>query len=127
MSPYLQSTAAKATVEDEQEVSSSQDEDRYVELESFKKLFKRYPNFMRFPFLHFMVFTYFRPKFYTKTCGKAFSALFSYALKLETRKNDLPLEFMNNDRETVWQFIAFRSKQISKEFRKRSVSFTTLR
>ncbi|EYC20828.1 hypothetical protein Y032_0021g447 [Ancylostoma ceylanicum] len=96
-----QSAEPKATVEDEQEELSSQDGDRYVELESFKKLFKR-------------------PKYYTKACEKQLSALFTYACKLEARKNDLPLEFMNNDTETQWHFIAFRGKQISKEFRKRS-------
>ncbi|EPB79630.1 Mpp10 protein [Ancylostoma ceylanicum] len=97
----MESAEPKATVEDEQEELSSQDGDRYVELESFKKLFKR-------------------PKYYTKACEKQLSALFTYACKLEARKNDLPLEFMNNDTETQWHFIAFRGKQISKEFRKRS-------
>ncbi|RCN31452.1 Mpp10 protein, partial [Ancylostoma caninum] len=95
------SAEPKATVEDEQEELSGQDGDRYVELESFKKLLKR-------------------PKYYTKACERQLSALFAYASKLEPRKNDLPLEFINNDSETLWQYIAFRGKQISKEFRKRS-------
>ncbi|KAL6728426.1 hypothetical protein Aduo_010200 [Ancylostoma duodenale] len=95
------SAEPKATVEDEQEELSGQDSDKYVELETFKKLFKR-------------------PKYYTKACEKQFSALFAYASKLEPRKNDLPLEFINSDPETLWQYIAFRGKQISKEFRKRS-------
>ncbi|KAK5977998.1 hypothetical protein GCK32_005359, partial [Trichostrongylus colubriformis] len=74
--------------------------ERYVELESFKQLFKR-------------------PKFYRKALDSSISSLFAYASKVESRKDDLPSEFLSDDLETVWQFIAHSGKQIIKEFRKR--------
>ncbi|KAK6740435.1 hypothetical protein RB195_008728 [Necator americanus] len=94
------SAEPEPTIEDEEDQPSCQDGEKYVELESFKKLFKR-------------------PKYHKKEFARSISALYTYASKLETRKNDLPTEILSNDVETVWQFIAFRSKQISKEFRKR--------
>ncbi|CAJ0599264.1 unnamed protein product [Cylicocyclus nassatus] len=88
--------------EDEEEPATRQDVDKYVDLKSFKQCFKR-------------------PKFYTKAFRKAIPVLFEYASSIETRNNDLPPELMKNcDQETMWQFISYRCKQISKEFRKRS-------
>ncbi|KJH43557.1 Mpp10 protein [Dictyocaulus viviparus] len=74
----------------------------YSELENFKQLFKR-------------------PKFYRKDCDIALSNLHKFALGLQAREDDLPSEFINNDVETVWQFISYRGKQIIKDFRKNSV------
>ncbi|PIO70904.1 Mpp10 protein, partial [Teladorsagia circumcincta] len=74
--------------------------ERYVELESFKKLFKR-------------------PNFYRRSLDRAIPCLFAYSSKVESRKDDLPSEFLNDDLETVWQFISHSGKQIIKEFRRR--------
>ncbi|VDM67114.1 unnamed protein product, partial [Strongylus vulgaris] len=93
-------------VNEGEENTSNEDGAKYVELESFKKFFRR-------------------PKFHSKSFRKAISLLFAYASSLEVRKNDLPPELISSDQETMWQFISHRCKQISKEFRKRSTLLET--
>ncbi|KHJ82989.1 hypothetical protein OESDEN_17316, partial [Oesophagostomum dentatum] len=80
---------------------NTKDDAKYVELETFKQLFKR-------------------PKFYGKTFKRAICALYAHSCALNPRKNDLPVELMGTDNETMWQFISFRCKQISKEYRRNS-------
>nr|CDJ95223.1 Mpp10 protein domain containing protein [Haemonchus contortus] len=78
----------------------SQKGEPYVELESFKKLFKR-------------------PKFYRNAFERAVSRLLAHVYGVESRKSDLPVEFLNGDLEVLWQFVSHSGKQIIKEFRKR--------
>ncbi|KHJ81867.1 hypothetical protein OESDEN_18444, partial [Oesophagostomum dentatum] len=101
---FFQTDEAKTAEEEEVEandIPSTKDDAKYVELETFKQLFKR-------------------PKFYGKAFKKAICALYAHSCALHPRKNDLPVELMGTDNETMWQFVSFRCKQISKEYRRNS-------
>uniref|UniRef100_A0A1I7W9N9 CDC37_N domain-containing protein n=1 Tax=Heterorhabditis bacteriophora TaxID=37862 RepID=A0A1I7W9N9_HETBA len=81
--------------------------ERYPKLDSFKQLFKK-------------------PKACHRSIDTALPLLYTFACELKRRVDDLPSNFLNKNDETVWQFIAYRNKQISKEYRKQKVGLAEM-